>query len=208
MKQLSSIILASQSSRRRELLKLLGVDFQVRVPKFKETSQPHLSPEQEALHLAREKARSLSSEFPHALIVGSDTLVVLDDEKLGKPRDEVQALAMLEKLSGREHRVLTGLVVLEAATARFREHLEQTCVRMKPFNRQEAMAYVASGEPMDKAGAYAVQGKGRELIELIEGDYFNVVGLPLKALAEMLQGFGVSVSTDWEKIYKLWDRRR
>jgi nucleoside triphosphate pyrophosphatase len=195
------LILASTSPRRREILELLKIPFEVRPPKFVETSDGKLSPEEEALLFAREKALSLKKEFPNSLIIGCDTIVEIDGKKLGKPRDEKEARAMLQTLSGRIHRVLTGLVVVDSQSGEFQETLNVAQVAMRSLSKQEIAEYIASGEPMDKAGAYAVQGIGRKLIDHFEGDYFTVVGLPLRTVAQILSKFGVPISVDVKKIY-------
>jgi len=195
------IILASQSPRRHELLKLLNIPFEVCPPKYEEIPQSNLCPAEEALQFAREKAKSLQSQFPESILIACDTIVEIDGKKMGKPKDEVQAVEMLMALSGRIHRVLTGVSVLETSSGKFKECLGQTLVMMHPFNETEALAYVATGEPMGKAGAYAIQGKGSKLIEKIEGDYFNVVGLPLRDLADLLKVVGVSISANLDEIY-------
>ncbi len=188
------IILASTSPRRREILQMLKIPFEVCPPKFSESSDSTLTPEQEALHFAREKALSLKEDFPDALIIGSDTIVELGGKKLGKPQNSSEAAEMLRSLSGKTHRVLTGLAVVDAETGDFQDSLSIASVKMRPFSESEIADYVASREPMDKAGAYAVQGLGGKLIAAVEGDFYTVVGLPLKDLARILTQFGVSTN--------------
>jgi len=188
---MKKIILASNSPRRRDLLKRLQIPFEAHSPHYLEENQSHLCPAEEALLFARKKARSLEREYPQALIIGCDTLVEIDGKKLGKPTDETHALEILQKLSGRIHRVLTGVSVWDGSTGKTKEFLGQTLVKMKEFTDKDARDYIATGEPFGKAGAYAIQGKGGALVEKIEGDYFNVVGLPLKDLAAILKEFGV-----------------
>ncbi len=180
------IILASTSPRRQELLSRLNIPFEVHAPKFDETSDPTLTAEQEALSFARAKALSLKNEFPNALIIGSDTIVEIDGKKLGKPRDVQEAAAMLRRLSGRLHRVLTALAVVDPRTGEIRESLSVAQVEMKPLKGEEIHGYIATGEPFDKAGAYAVQGIGGNLVAQVIGDYDTVVGLPLKELRRLL----------------------
>lgn len=187
------LILASQSPRRRELLEQLQLKFATVTPDFIEIIRPDFSPEQEVITLARGKAESLASRFPKSWILGCDTLVILGEKKLGKPADEADALQMLQELSGKPHRVLTGLYLLDSESGKFWEALEETKVKMRKFSEQEAKDYVATGEPLDKAGAYGIQSKGGELIESIEGDFYNVVGLPLKRLAGLLEQAGIKV---------------
>jgi len=185
------IILASGSPRRRELLHQLGLDFVVIPSQYDEHSHPPLPPAPLAEHLALSKAREVAARYPDALVIGADTIVVLDGEVLGKPRDREEAVAMLRRLSGREHEVITGVAVLQGDRRRV-EH-EVTKVRFRPLDEGQIRRYVATGEPMDKAGAYGIQGRAAAMIESICGDYFNVVGLPLSRIAQMLSHFGVEV---------------
>ncbi len=152
-------------------------------------------PDELAIRLARAKAQAVARELGRGLVLGADTVVVCDGALLGKPRDAVEAQAFLLRLSGRTHHVITGVALVEAETGRAEVAAATTAVRMRPFDAVEAAAYVASGEPMDKAGGYAVQGRGALLVAAIEGDYSNVVGLPLVTLAELLGRFGWKV---WE----------
>lgn len=191
MKLPKPLILASQSPRRRKLLKRLKVPFEVSAPDYEEISDPKLSPEEEVKLFAREKAFSLRQRFPHHLILGSDTLVALqkgkETVKMGKPKNEKEALKMLQALSGKTHQVLTGVCLLDSESGKFWEEVVVTEVKMKAFSDSEAEVYVATGEPLGKAGAYAIQEKGRDLVESWEGDFDNVVGLPLKAVKWLLR---------------------
>jgi septum formation protein len=196
------ILLASISPRRREIFSLLGVPFDVVPPRYQEVSDARRSPEHEALHFAREKALSLAEDFSDALIVGSDTIVALGETKLGKPSDAEDATTMLRLLSGKTHRVLTGVAVVDAQTGAIRDTVRESLVRMKAMPDLEIEEYVATGEPLDKAGAYAVQGLGGRFITSVEGDYFNVVGLPLRDLALILGHFGIKITSDIQKIYQ------
>lgn len=195
------IILASNSPRRRELMKKLQIPFEAHSPKYEENSKADVCPAEEALLFARGKAKSLAKDFSDSLIIGCDTIVELNGVKLGKPQDAHQALQMLRILSGKIHRVLTGVSVLNTATHHYKECLGQTLVKMREFSEEEAKAYIATGEPMDKAGAYAIQGKGGELVEQIEGDFFNVVGLPLRDLVETLKEFLEIKVNDLDDVY-------
>lgn len=187
MKLPKPLILASQSPRRNELLKQLQIPFEVSAPDYEEISNPKFSPEEEVKRFAREKAISLQPRFPHHLILGSDTLVALEGVKMGKPQDDKEAFKMLQALSGRTHQVLTGVCLLDSETDKFWEEVVVTEVKMKAFSEAEAEAYVATGEPLGKAGAYAIQGQGRNLVESWEGDFNNVVGLPLEAVKRLLK---------------------
>ncbi len=188
-----SIILASNSPRRRELLAQIGIrDFQILSPDVDETVEPGLSPARMVETLSLRKAQAAAGRAgAEDLILAADTVVALDGRVLGKPRDQEDAFAMLSALSGREHRVYTGVTVLgggQAAT----EH-EETAVTFRALSPEEIRDYIATGEPMDKAGAYGIQGVGALLVQGIRGDYCNVVGLPLFRLGRMLSGFGVKL---------------
>jgi septum formation protein len=182
------LILASQSPRRAELLERLGLSFEITPADIDESYLPHESPTAHAERLAREKAETISRREPGALVVGSDTIVVIDGEVLGKPRDPAAAVAMLTRLSGREHEVFTGVAV--AAGERVESALEPVRVRFRELDRAECEAYVATGEPMDKAGAYGIQGYGSSIVESIDGDFFAVMGLPVVRTLELLRRHG------------------
>jgi septum formation protein len=184
------LVLASQSPRRREILSKLRIPFEVKVPDFIEEGQSHLSPREEVLFLAREKARSLSRSFPDALILGADTLVVLGEKKMGKPRDDREAFQMLEQLSGKTHQVFTGLALLDSNSDHFQTFVGVTSVTFHPLDVEKIQKYIMTGEPKDKAGAYGIQGKGETLVKKIQGDYLNVVGLPLDPLKKLLLPWG------------------
>lgn len=185
------IILASASPRRRELLGSLGLSFDIQ-PATGSENTPDTGDAAEAVRLiALGKARQIAALHPEALVIGADTVVELDGHILGKPADEDEACAMLRALSGRTHRVYTGVAVISGGEEL--DHTECTQVRFRPLTEREIAAYVAGGEPMDKAGAYAAQGKAALFVEGIEGDYFNVVGLPLCALGRMFAHFGVTL---------------
>ena len=188
-----SIILASQSPRRRQLLGQIGLDhFIVRPARGEEVMDPALSPAQLVEELSRQKAREVAgASDPGDLVIAADTVVAIDGRVLGKPHDREEACAMLSALSGREHTVYTGVTVCR--DDRMLTQHEATQVRFRPLSPREIRAYVDSGEPMDKAGAYGVQELGALLIEGIRGDYFNVVGLPLCRLGQMLSQFGVEL---------------
>lgn len=186
-----AVILASQSPRRRELLERMGLsDFLIRPAQGEEIFDPSLTPAQLVEALSRQKAEEISAgAVPEDIVIAADTVVSVDGRVLGKPRDEAEAADMLSALSGREHTVYTGLTVRRGGEA-VTEH-EATAVRFRPLTRGEIAAYVATGEPMDKAGSYGIQGYGCLLVEGITGDYFNVVGLPVCRLGQILARFGV-----------------
>lgn len=195
------IILASTSPRRRDILALLGLPFEVRAPDFVETTRAHLTPEAEALELAAGKARAVARAERAALVIGGDTLIALDEEKIGKPESMEHAAAMLRRFSGRDHRILTALALIDGATGRETTHLECVGVRMHPFTHADIAAYLARGESMDKAGAYSIQGDGHRLIEHIHGDYLAAVGMPLRPIAQYLRNTGTDVPVDVERLY-------
>ena len=188
-----SIILASNSPRRRELLAQIGIrDFQILSPDVDEAVESGLSPARMVEALSLRKARAAAGRAgAEDLILAADTVVALDGRVLGKPRDREEAFAMLSALSGREHRVYTGVTVLGGGRAAT-EH-EETAVAFRALSPEEIRDYIATGEPMDKAGAYGIQGVGALLVQGIRGDYCNVVGLPLFRLGRMLSGFGVKL---------------
>ena len=185
------IILASGSPRRRALLRELGLTFEVYTPDVDETHSPNEAPEALCRRLSRLKAEAVATKFPDALVIAADTIVVIDGQVLGKPVDREDAVRMLTLLQGREHEVLTGVCV--CAEGRVLSCEEHTSVKFRPLSGEEIAAYASTGECDDKAGAYAVQGKGSLLVERINGDYFNVVGLPLCRLGIMLAEMGVNL---------------
>ena len=190
--QTSKIILASNSPRRKELLERIGItDFTVAAPNVDESVEDGLSPAEIVEQLSLRKARAAAKKAgPSDLIIAADTVVALDGAVLGKPRDKGAAFAMLTALSGREHHVFTGVTVLrgeEAATLH-----EETAVTFRQLTPEEIRGYIATGEPMDKAGAYGIQGYGALFVEGICGDYYNVMGLPLCRLGQILRDYGVT----------------
>ena len=190
---MAQIVLASGSPRRRELLERIGVtDFIVRVPEAEEFFPEGLTPPEVVAYISREKAEAAARLCgPEDIVITADTMVFLDDQRLGKPRDEAHALEMLTALQGRKHTVCTGVSVCQGA--RRLTESESTDVFFRPATEAELRRYIATGEPMDKAGAYGVQGRGALLVERLEGDFFNVMGLPVLRLARMLERFGVQV---------------
>ena len=188
---MTRIVLASGSPRRRELLERIGLtDFTVRVPETEETCPPTLSPGETVAYLSRKKAAALDAAADE-LVIAADTMVFLDGARLGKPADEAEALAMLTALQGRQHTVCTGVTVRQGG--RFSTQFEKSRVFFRPASREELLRYIASGEPMDKAGAYGIQGRGALLVERLEGDFFNVMGLPVLRLSRMLADFGMTL---------------
>jgi septum formation protein len=182
------LVLASQSPRRAELLSRLGLDFEVVPATIDETYIDHEMPADHAERLAREKAVAVARLRPEALVIGSDTIVILDRDVLGKPRDEEEAVRMLMRLQGREHEVFTGVAIVHGEQSEVA--LERVRVRFRGLSRHECEAYVSTGEPMDKAGAYGIQGYGSALVEGITGDYFAVMGLPVVRTLDLIRRFG------------------
>ena len=187
------IILASGSPRRRELMEMLKVQNLEIIPaKGEEKEHPELSPAELVMELSRCKAAEIAPrEEPDTLTIGADTIVVLDGEVLGKPRDEGDAARMLRALSGRSHTVFTGVTVIRGDKTLSRT--ERTEVRFRPLSDGEIERYIATGEPMDKAGAYGAQGFASLFVEGLDGDFFNVMGLPLCLLGTMLNELGVNL---------------
>ena len=185
------IILASASPRRSELMRQIGLEFEVRVSLIEEDiAPPQHHPEAYARALAEHKAADIARGVTNGIVIGADTIVVLDEHILNKPSDEDDALRMLRLLQGRPHQVITAIAVLEVingGTVRNVVEHVTTAVTMREASVAELRAYVETGEPLDKAGAYAIQGRGSVFIEGIVGDYFNVVGLPLFTLARILE---------------------
>lgn len=190
------LILASQSPRRRELLGRLGLKFTIKTSRLDESAYTAETPEALVKLLSREKAlRAARGESPDTLVLGADTVVVLDGQTLGKPKDAADAEAMLTALSGRTHTVCTGLTLCRGPEVL--TEAEQTQVTFRALRPEEIRAYVRSGEPLDKAGAYGIQGLGCLFVSGIRGDYSNVVGLPLCRLGQMLNHFGVDCLSPW-----------
>ncbi len=182
------VILASGSPRRSEILRELGFDFEIHKPEIDETRLANESPENLCLRLSRLKAQSVARDFANELVIAADTIVVIDCEILGKPKDKSDALRMLRKLQGREHEVMTGLSICESG--KIISCVEHSFVKFRDLSDSEMRAYISTNEGDDKAGAYAVQGKGAFLIEQVRGDFHNVVGLPIFRLGKMLEKFG------------------
>jgi septum formation protein len=191
--QTRKIILASSSPRRQQLLDQLGLAFEVDAGNGAEAEPSPQDPASDACRIALAKAYAAASFHPDAIILAADTFGILDGQILGKPRDDHHAVAMLQAMSGRCHTVITGFAILDTATGRTVSQAVETKVYFRVLSSAEIETYVKSGEPRDKAGAYAIQGLGAVLVEKIEGDYSNVIGLPLTALALALSGFGVVV---------------
>lgn len=191
------VVLASTSPRRQELIASLHIPYEIRPSYADEHTPSDWTPRQIVEGLALRKAQAVYEEIgdpsENAVIVGSDTIVVLEDQVLGKPADDTDAFRMLKSLQGRAHHVYTGVACIDASTGQRMVRHRMTRVVMKPLSDATIQAYVQSGEPRDKAGAYGIQGLGSTLVEGIEGCYFTVVGLPVSLLSDMLSEFGIDV---------------
>jgi septum formation protein len=187
------IVLASASPRRKELLEQIGLRFEVEPSNYDEEITSASEPHETARRLSLGKARAAAIKHPNALIIAADTFIVFGDRILGKPHTVSEAREMLRALNGQAHSVVTGFTILDTETGKGLSRSVETKVHMRKLTLKEIDSYVRSKEPLDKAGGYAIQGLGAVLIERIEGDYCNVVGLPLSALAQSLKEFGVHV---------------
>ncbi len=197
-----TLVLASTSPRRYQILALLGLPFLMVPPAYQEAEARRAVPlpAQEALHQARQKATSLVSRFPDAVILGSDTLINLDGRLIGKPSGPDDARAILQRLRGRSHDVVTAVSILHQGKTV--DVVETAHVTMRDFTDTELDAYLATGDPLDKAGAYAIQGAGRDLVASLDGDYLAVVGFPLRAVAQGLAKLGCPVTVDVDRLYR------
>jgi septum formation protein len=191
------LILASGSPRRRALLGELDIAFRVVASDVAEITAATANPADAALDLAERKARAVAANLDRDLVLGADTIVVLDGELLGKPADDEDARRMLSRLSGRAHDVVTGLALVDAATGATQRSAVTSTVRVRALSDEEITAYVATGEPLDKAGAYAIQGLGSGLIAALDGCFSNVVGLPLCETATLLARTGLAIPATW-----------
>ena len=184
-----TVILASQSPRRRELLTLVGITHVVSPADIDESVMPDELPVPHCERLARAKAHVLAERHSDAVVIAADTIVVLDGDILGKPRDAADARAMIARLSGRTHTVFTAMAV--ARGGRTESAVEEVAVTFRVLSAEDIAEYVATGEPMDKAGAYGIQGYGATIVERIDGDYFSVMGLGLRRLVALLERVGL-----------------
>lgn len=175
------------------MLALTGLPFTVDPSSYGEVLVAGVNPRLLARRLSREKAKAVAKKYNNALIIAADTFIVYKDNPMGKPHTETEAIRMLRLLNGRSHSVVTGFTIIDTVTGKSVSKSVETKVWFKKLNKKEMASYVSSGEPLDKAGAYAIQGLGSLIVEKIEGDYFNVIGLPLSALADALKRFDVHV---------------
>ena len=187
------IILASASPRRKEILKITGLNFAVCTSDYEEEINLPLRPRELARFLSCKKAEAVAHKYKNAVIIAADTFIVFKNRLLGKPRNEKDAGKMLRMLNGKSHSVITGFTIMDTGSNKTLSRSVSTMVYFKKLSREDIRAYVRTKEPLDKAGAYAVQGLGAVFIEKIDGDFFNVMGLPLCALTENLKKFGIYV---------------
>lgn len=183
------VVLASSSPRRTELLTMIGIPHSVRPADIDESYRPGEEPSAYAERLAREKGRVVAADYPEALVIAADTIVVVDDQVLGKPRDEADAARMLRLLSGRTHTVLTAVAL--SRHGRMESGVERVAVTFRELSDEDIAAYIATVEPMDKAGSYGIQGFGATLVERIDGDFFAVMGLALARLVALMACLGI-----------------
>jgi septum formation protein len=192
------VILASKSPRRYELLKQLGLDFDVNPSDVEENVIPGESPREHVIRLAEAKAIDVGNRFPDDWVIGADTIVYVNGIILGKPKNQEEAMEMLRLISGKEHRVLTGISVCHHKKGKSECEAVETTVKVKPLSSVEMEWYIGTGEPFDKAGGYGIQGIGSFMIESINGSYTNVVGLPLCELMQILTRLGALTIADFK----------
>jgi septum formation protein len=193
MHKIKTIILASASPRRKEILEKTGLKFKVDESDYEENMDMSLKPHELAAHHSIGKARAVAPKYRNALIISADTIVVLKNRVFGKPRNRKEAKEMLKSLSGKAHTVISGYTIMDTGSGKETTQSVESKVFFKRLTDDEIDTYIRSGEPLDKAGAYGVQGLGALIVKRIEGDFFNVMGLPLHALAESLKKFGIRV---------------
>ena len=193
------LVLASTSPRRRQILALLGVPFEVIAPEFEERISAHLPADQEVLEFALGKAQSVATKHPGSIVIGSDTMIELSGEKIGKPADREDARRILRALAGKTHRIFTSVALVDSGE-RGIMNVETVSVEMRRYTEKEIENYLRSGESDDKAGAYSIQGQGSDLIKSICGDFLAAVGMPLRRIALYLKSRGLAVA-DIEKVY-------
>jgi septum formation protein len=193
VKQVRKVVLASASPRRKELLEKIGLIFVVDPSDYPEDLTDDMNPLDFAKAISLEKAKTVASKYPDSLIIAADTFGVLRGKIIGKPHTTEEACQMLRALRGKSHRVITGFTILDTKSQHTITRAVETRVYFSKLSDEEIDNYVKSGEPLDKAGAYAIQGLGSVIVEKISGDYYNVMGLPLQALTESLKEFGIHI---------------
>lgn len=186
------VVLASTSPRRIDILSKTDLKFEVVAPEYEEEMGLAIAPLDLVKYLAQKKAESVAHKFPGALIIGADTFIVLGDKIFGKPKTPERAEAMLSELSGKVHEVMTGFSVIDTESKKIITKSDISRVFVRPVSYEERLAYIATGEPLDKAAAYAIQGSAEKFIDKVEGDIESIMGLPLNRVLEVLQEFGVN----------------
>ena len=195
------LILASTSPRRREILALLGLPFEVIAPEFDERVSAHRPVQEEVLDFAIGKALSVARTHSESVVVASDTMILLDENKFGKPTGIEDAKSMLRALAGKTHKIFTSVAIVDGLGGPGLKLVEVVSVQMRTYSEEEMEHYLSYNESLDKAGAYSIQGQGSRLIESIRGDYLAAVGLPLKPIAGYLQSKGLLLPLDVESLY-------
>lgn len=190
---MKKIILASTSPRRKEILEKLRIPFEIETSSYKEDMSLNFPPDELAKHLSYEKAKSVALKHNNAIIIGADTFISFEGKVLGKPKSKNEAKEMLKNYSGKYVSVFTGFTIIDAKTKNYISKAVETKVFFKNLSKEEIEGYIKSGEPMDKSGAFASQGLGSVLIEKIDGDALNVIGLPMSALVESLKKFNINI---------------
>ncbi len=186
-------MLASASPRRKQIFALTGLKFEIDPSEYEEDLSLNLPPKELVIQMSQGKAKQVAKHHQNAIVIGADTVIVYQGEIIGKPQTQSRAKQILSKLSGQSHSVITGFTIIDTANNQTVAQAIETRVTFKQLSPEEIISYVESGEPLDKAGAYAIQGLGAVLIERIEGDYYNVVGLPLCALVNQLKKLDIFV---------------
>lgn len=190
---MKKIVLASSSPRRKTLLAQIGLKFEIDPSNYEEDMTLDMKPVKLAEFLSLGKAEDVAKRHKNAVVISADTIVALDNEVFGKPHTPEKAKYMLQKMSGRAHSVITGFTIIDTETGKKISKSIETKVYFKKLSKEEIDAYIATGEPLDKGGGYAIQGLAALFVEKIEGDYFNVVGLPILAVTEEFKAFGIKI---------------
>jgi septum formation protein len=191
------IVLASSSPRRKELLEKTGLKFIIDPGDYEEDMTLRLKPTELAKVLSRGKAESVARRYKDAIVIGADTFIAYKDDVMGKPHTSARAIAMLKKLSGKAHRVITGLTIIDTKTGKNISRAFESRVYFKEMTSGEIIAYVKTGEPLERGGGYAIQDLGSVFIKKIEGDFFGIMGLPIYELVKELKRFGIDVVAGW-----------
>lgn len=200
---MQKIILASASNERKRLLDQIRLPFEVVVSNYPEKLNQHLDPKQTVKQLAYGKAETVADQWPDALVIGADTVIFCDNRVVGKPKDHLDAQEILSFLRGKRHTVYTGLALVCKALGKKIIQVVKTAIWMRQYTDQEIEAYIATGEPLGKAGAYAILENGNKLIEKIDGDIYNVAGLPVGVLIKTLSTFGITLGENWHNHFTI-----